>query len=399
MKHRSLLLASAVAALGLASSAHADLGWEHVGELRFSTSKTPVMRFKMYNSWTPSRHRVLVSYAFHNIPGFTMPRSTMETLAPMLPLESALNFSGAEPVAPMLRALTAAQKKASTRAAAPDKIQNFGTVGFVQRTDDDRVLAYESQTKKFVSEPRRELLRRTTFDPFKTLDPSLSQQAPPEFTPEQRKRLASEVGAFTKPLREKIQKLYFRELPQMRTIQGLRGRGYRLTQLTNTGGQKHPQWMRVNLEWWIASEGAGDETVRMFRAASRKNLEGIAWPTTSMWLREYIKMSQEPIDPITRRALNTFMPNGKDDGGLNVTPLKVSMKISLPPLQRAQTGDISFDLNLTNRYTDPIPDRVFLQPVGYTRFNLEPYVKQVEPYMNGSSWGKAIDSMYSMSGY
>lgn len=399
MKHRFVMATAAVVALGCTSAARADLGWEHVGELRFSTSKTPVMRFKMYNSWTPSRHRMLINYAFHNIPGMTMPHSMMETLAPMVPLESALNFSGAEPVAPMLRALTAAQKKASTRAADPDKVQNFGTVALVQRADDDRILAYESQTKKYVSEPRRELLRRTTFDPFKTLDPRLSQEAPPEFTPEQRQRLASEVGALAKPFRERIQKIYFRPLAEQRTFQGLPGRGYRMTQLTNVGGMKHPQWMRVNLEWWVASESEGDETVRMFRAASRKSLEGIRWPTTSMWLREYIMLSQEPTDPITRRALNTFRPSGEDDGGLNVTPLQVSMKIVLPPLQRAQTGDISFDLNLINRYTDPISDRVFLQPVGYTRFDLEPYVKDVEPYMNGSAWGKAIDKMYSMSGY
>jgi hypothetical protein len=390
------LVAAALTLLGSVSSARADLGWEHVGTLRFSAIKTPVMRVKMYNSWTPSRHRLLVSYSVHGAPGMNLMPPNMATFAESMPLESALGFTGAEPVAPLFRALTAAQKKSMPRSSAMPDIKNFGSFALVQNIDNDRVLAYDSQTKHYVSESRRELLRRTTFDPFKTTAPRLSREAPPEFTPEQRRRMADELGAISKPFKERLQRTYFRALTENRTVAGLAGRGYRLTQMTNLGGHKNPQWMRVNMEWWVASETEGDEAVRLYRAAARKNIEGIAWPTTSMWLREYIKLAQEPTDDVTRQARDSFMGGGSDNGGLNATPLSMAITVLPPPLQRAQTGDIRFELNLVRRDTFDVAERVFAQPAGYTRFDMQPFLKESDPFFDGSAWGKALDSMYDL---
>jgi hypothetical protein len=146
---------AAIAVLGLSTAAaRADVTWEHTGTVRISNAKAPLGQIKLYNTWTPQRHRVLLKYA-------------VSPKVASLPMRSMDMF----PV--------------STLAPAPrgnSGFKNFGSIGFVQRLDDDRVLAYDSQTRHYISEPRRALLQRLRFDPWKKLAPELSAQAPPTLT-------------------------------------------------------------------------------------------------------------------------------------------------------------------------------------------------------------------------
>jgi hypothetical protein len=404
-----------------ADAARADLSWEHTGTLRVSKQKQPMLRFKMYNNWTPQRHRLLFNYSVHDLAGL----STLSDQIPMSPTYLTSPFSasplGALAATPLagtpLAATSLAFGKAPgvltaiTSALRPQikgGVKNFGGLGFVQRIDDDRLLAYESQSQQFVSEPRRALFQRLRFDPWKTLKPELSREAPPTFTPEQRARLVQEIYSVFEPVQRRVQRVYFRPLTTQRTFQGLPGRGYRLTQMTNVGGlgKGQEQWVRMAFEWWVADMTQADEAVQQFSAAARENLRGIAWPTTSMWINEAISLSRYPGDPQMRRAMQTFQGVGATSGTdatdlgamltapqLSVTPLYMAATVNLPPAQRAQYGDVRLEINLTQRSTDALSETVFAQPGTYSELKLEPFLKQVDPILDGTAIKSLWDSV------
>ena len=143
-----------------ARAARADVTWEHVGTLQSSMfPKKPFLKVKMYNTWTAQRHRLLLNYAF----------------APSL-FDTAGAMSGRMPSMPML--------KMTTRDAAefPDfKPQTFGSLGFVQRLDDDRVLAYESQSRTLISEERLSLLKRLRFKSVEKACPRTGEPGAADF--------------------------------------------------------------------------------------------------------------------------------------------------------------------------------------------------------------------------
>jgi hypothetical protein len=64
-----MLVGAAGSVLWSVDAARADLSWEHTGTLRVSKQKQPMLRFKMYNNWTPQRHRLLFNYSVHNLAG------------------------------------------------------------------------------------------------------------------------------------------------------------------------------------------------------------------------------------------------------------------------------------------------------------------------------------------
>jgi hypothetical protein len=291
-----MVLAASGLSLG-AGAAHADLSWEHTGSLQFSTQKQPVMRLKMYNHWTAQRHRLLFKYSVHDLTGLNKIGNEMPSMGfPMLQpnthqqnadkslqaLLSAQRTPSLWNLAMSVLRPALAPKAMTPNAPAPKKIQNYGALGFIQSIDNDRLIAYDSQTAHYISEPRFATLKRLRFDPWKKLDPRLSRETPPAFTTEQRARLMDELRALVSPLSQKMQKLYFRPLNEARTIRGIPGRGYRMTQLNNVGGlgKNQAQWMRTTFEWWVASSVAGDDTIRAYREAARAQLGGMAWPPT-----------------------------------------------------------------------------------------------------------------------
>ena len=346
-------LGTAFLATTLSHSARADLLWEHTASFRTSLSPKSLAQVKMYNTWTPTRHRLLLKYS-------------------------------ASPQ--------------STRGMGGVPFSTSGQLGVVQRLDDDRVLAYESQTKQFISQPRLKLLQRLRLNPWKTLAPKLANQNPPELSPEQRERLVDEVGALTQPFYRNIIKTYFRELPQTRTFNGVEGRGYRLTQLINEGGSKKNQsWMRVTVEYYLSSQLAGDSAAEQFNAQVKEDRRRIGPWTNSMWLNEMIALSQIPTDPNLRRAYALLqVPANAPAGAFVGTPLYLSARVTPPALQRAQTGDFLMELKLTQRATTPLSNTVFDAPTGYKSYDIEPALKQIDPIMDGRAWKKAMDSMMSL---
>ncbi len=344
----AIVLGTAFLATSWSQSAHADLLWEHTATVRTSKSPKSLAQVKMYNTWTPTRHRLLLKY-------------------------------------------TASLHQKTSGVPLPTS----GQLGFVQRLDDDRVLAYDSQTKQFISHPRLNLLQRLRFNPWKSLAPKLANQSPPELTPEQRERLVDEAAAITEPFRRKLVKTYFRELPQTRTFNGVEGRGFRLTQLINEGGSKKNQsWMRVSMEYYMSSQIAGDSAAEQFNAQVKEDRRRIGPWTNSMWLNEMIALSQIPTDPNLRRAYALLqVPANAPAGAFVGTPLYLSARVTPPALQRAQTGDILMELKLTQRTTTPLSNTIFDAPSGYKRYDIEPALKQLDPVMDGREWKKTIETL------
>lgn len=353
------------AAAASARTAQADVMWEHIGTLQTSARSKPLLRIKMYNTWTPQRHRLLLNYAFS---------PSLAGRAGMM--NRGMNF----PPVPMLQSLT--PKTASSG------IRNYGSVGFVQRLDDDRLLAYESQSRTLISEPRMALKKRLRFNPWKKLAPELSNQNAPALSEEQRTRLKAEIGALTAPIRKSFAKTYFRALPGYKTYGSLIGRGYRLTQLVNVGGvRRNAMWVRTTTEWWIAPQSESDNAISSFETQTRNERREMGGLTNSMWLNEYIALAAIPSDPILRAAYNTFrIPEGAPEGAFAGTPLTITTKVTLPPLQRARFGDVLFTLRLASRSTDALANTVFNAPGGYKTYDIQPALKKLDPILDGSAW-------------
>ena len=362
----ALFVVAAMAAS--ARSAQADVTWEHIGTLQTSAIPKPLFRIKMYNTWTPQRHRLLLNYAF----------------APSLAGRAgAMGNMPGFPSMPMLQSLQSMAPK-----PAGSGITSYGSIGFVQRLDDDRVLAYESQSKTLISERRLALIRRLRFNPWKKLAPELANQNAPALSDEQRTRLKAEIGALTAPIRKSFSKTYFRALPGTRTYGSLIGRGYRLTQLVNAGGRRrNAMWVRTTTEWWIAPQTESDDSIRTFQAQTKNQRREIGGFTNSMWLNEYIALAAIPSDPILRAAYNTFrVPADAPEDAFVGTPLLLTTKVTLPPLQRAQFGDILFTLRLASRNTDALANTVFSAPGGYKTYDIQPGLKKLDPILDGSAW-------------
>lgn len=376
MRTRRVVSALFVAAAATASArtAHADVMWEHIGTLQTSATTKPLFRIKMYNTWTPQRHRLLLNYSFS--PSLASRAGTMERRMPGFP------------TMPMLRSLAPL--------GANSRVNNYGSIGFVQRLDDDRVLAYESQSRLMISEPRKALMQRLRFNPWKKLAPELANENAPALSDAQRTRLKAEIGALTAPIRKRVAKTYFRALPGYKTFGSLIGRGYRLTQLVNAGGmRRNAMWVRTTTEWWIAPESESDSSIRSFQTQTKNERREMGGLTNSMWLNEYIALAAIPSDPILRAAYNTFrIPSDAPEAAFVGTPLLVTAKVTLPPLQRAQMGDILFTLRLASRNTDALTNTVFDAPNGYKAYNIQPALKKLDPILDGSAWISLWDSIY-----
>ena len=279
----------------------------------------------------------------------------------------------------------------------PPNLKTYGGLAFVQRLDDDRVLAYDSQTQGYFEEGRASLFNRLYFNPWKKLAPELAQGQTPELTEEQRNRLLDEIRALSAPLRKRIERTYFRSLDRTRNFDGITARGYRLTQMNNIGGMRkgQSQWMKTTFEWWIANAGQDEDVVRQFREGARQISEGRGWPTNSMWLNEYFKMASTPRAPEWRAAMRTFKLT--DDGNplaMEVTPVYMAITVTPPPLVRAEIGDVRFDVKLTQSSTAPLADGVFAAPSGYKKTELEPLLNETDKLLDGTYFNLFWDGFY-----
>jgi hypothetical protein len=329
---------------------------------------------------------------------------------------SSLTNSSRSPLSATALSLGKAPSLASALAAAVRPqirggFKNYGGFGLVQRIDDDRLVAYESQSGSYFSQGRRGLFERLRFDPWKTMSPELARQTPPTLTPQQRARLIEEIRTLMQPLQRKVQRIYFRPLTEERSFNGIPGRGYRLTQMVNVGGMSsgQAQWLRVNFEWWVGQLAGDDVVMQQFSEAAQENLRGVAWPTTSMWINEALALSRYPADPEWRAALRTFAPSGATpenaltSGSLataalspriGATPLYMAATVVMPPLQRSQMGDVRLEIYLTQRSTDALKETVFAAPTGYKEVKLELMLKELDPVLDGRVLSSIWDAVF-----
>ena len=381
MKPRKIALVFAVAVASLSvQSARADVMWEHIGTLQTSMKpRQPLMQVKMYSTWTAQRHRLLLNYAF--APSVANRAGQMERGMPSLPMFAPMSSSSMSSMVPMV---------------PMGSVKPFGSVAFVDRLDDDRVLAYESQSRLMISEPRRALMKRLRLNPWKKLAPELANVAPPTLSDVQRERLVAETGALVAPIRKYFSKTYFRTLPGTKTFYGLTGQGYRLTQLVNFGGVRRNQsWARITTEWYTAPEDATDSDISTFNAQKQRERKAMGGLTNSMWINEYFALAAIPNDPILRAAYNTLrVPADAPEGAFRGTPLLATVKVTLPPLQRAQYGDILFTLRLSARNNNTLGNTVFEAPSGYTKYDIQPALKKLDPILDGSAWISLMDAAF-----
>jgi len=368
MKNRLSLAGGAMAVLGLCGAARADLSWEHTITVRQGKSQAPLVSVKMYNNWSGLRHRLLLKYAVGDMNSVARPAKPLfqsSAFAPTAPV------AGNTPVA------------GSTR---------YGSLALIHRLDDDRLVAYTSEMRTYISEPLRALLKRTRLDPWKNHAPELSKEPIPSFSIEQRRRLGRELRAAAMPYSRKVWKVYFRPLSQTRTFRNATGstagRGYRMTWLINAGGLKSDaEWMRVSCEWWLASEMAGDPIVRQFQQASRATLKSAGWPSASLWFNETMPVLWEAMPQELHEAAQTLIPPpASARAGLGGTPLLMSLTVSPPALQRiAFGGDFRMDITLNRRDLKTLPATVFDAPAGYEKMPLDPQLKRLDDMIDSTT--------------
>lgn len=318
-----LVVALMAGVLGSAGGARADVTWEHTVTARWSLAPQPVLQAKIYNNWTPQRHRVLVKYAVPD-----------------------------DPFAPRYR--------------------QSGSVAAIQRLDDDRVIAYASQPKTFLSESRSALLEKLKVNVWQGWEPELAQQTAPSFTPEQRARLGAELRAAYAPFTRAMVRPYFRALPQTRVLNNRLARGYRLTWLLNTSGEPGNEsgWTRVAMEWWLAPHEASDDEIAGFYREATAPLRQPGGLTNSIWLNEALPVLWAAMPRELQRAVATLQPPQEAQNALSGAPLRAYLTVQ-PPQDGIAVGTLRAELALTARHTRELSPSVWEAPAGYKRFSGE----------------------------
>ncbi len=378
------------AALGIlavtAATSHADLTWEHSGQVRLTKSKQPVLKFKVFNNITPARHRVMMKYRLN--PEGMGGMGNMGGMGDMGGMAKPAMTTFAAPSA--LSRLVFAQI-GDTMTANPFE----GNVSIVQRFDDDQIIMFSSIDKTYIGESIKELLEKTRFDPWRKLAPKLSKDEPPALTREQRTRLGAEVRAALSPFTNRVFKTYLREIDNTRTINGLEGRGYRLTMLINTANpmQGGGRWMRVAMEWWLAANLPGDEAIVQLREAALKVVGRERKGSTSMWMNESPRVMLEMMPEEILRSMYTIVPRPDAEADSPefkhvATPLAMFMTVTPPDEFKAQWGEMRAEMNLVRRSLDELPATIFEAPTGYKRKPIPDINKQFEQMEEAIKGGK-----------
>ena len=320
----------------LAGSARADVTWEHTAQVSLGTG-TPVVTMNLRNDWSGQNHRARLSF------------------------DASAMGAGA---------------------------QGRGTVDVIERLGDDRlVLSLRNPTNTgaafYVDEPYTTLQERLRINFFEAFDPQFAAHAEPvpALTDEQRKRLGQELRAYIKPFQQQFSRQYFRALDEKRTINGLECRGYRYTSITlvpkKVAGSD--QSVRMESEFWIASNQPGDDEIASFTTAANKLKSGPQ--TVSMWLNEAFPILAEAMPDETQNAIAALIGRkGEANYGFRGTPVQFFVTVKLPPDGAPMPGmdSIRFAANLTRHSNDPIPARAFASPIDGTHIELQPFLDVVK---------------------
>lgn len=378
-----------LALLGPSARAQTDtqfLSWEHTLTTRASTSKHALAKLKIYNSWTPGKHRLLVKY---NVAG----------------LGAADDFIGRN-----YGSSFSMPNFDASRVSGKVAYHN-GTLGLVQNLDDDKLIAYSSEAGEhgeYFVEKRKALMKRLRFDPWKKIAPELSKEDVPTLTPAQRNRLGREVRSALRPALKRVVKTFFRPIKTTRTFtvagEKIEARGYRLTVLLNAGGySSDEEWIRTTFEWWLAPEMEGDGVARSFLGKTLRDYRELGGPTTSMWMNETLPLMWASMPQEFHQSLATLLPqtlNGDAAQGGSTplitggTPVYAAATLiqskprygrcpacgrnHIPLGKSKQTESIRLELQLQNRHTRALAPAIFEAPAEYEKESLEPILKEWE---------------------
>ena len=356
---------------------------------RASSSKQALARLKIYNNWTPGKHRLLVQY---NVAG----------------LGAADDFIGRN------YGTSFAMPNFDTSRLTEKAAYHHGTLGLVQNLDDDKLTAYSSEAGKhgeYFVENRKALMKRLRFDPWKKIAPELSEEEMPTLTAAQRNRLGREVRATLRPALKSVIKTFFRPIKEPRTFtvagEKVEAKGFRMTVMLNAGGYtSDEEWVRMAFEWWLAPEMDGDAVARRFLGKILLDERERGGPTTSMWMNETLPLMWASMPQEFHASLATLLPqtlNGDAaaDGSTPTmgvgTPVyaAVTMKQSKPRDGRCpdcgtnhilrdgpkQWESIRLELQLQNRSTRELAPSVFNAPPEYKKESLEPILKEWDESM------------------
>lgn len=333
LQKRSLhgaLLAS-VALLGAVSgTAKADVLWQHNGTVSVGGEK--LGSFQMFNAWSADKHKTTVNF-------------------------------DATPLV---------QFGASGAGMAK------GTVALIERLDDDKLIAYSPQIPSYIEEPYSTLKPRLRFNLWEGIDDELAKDSEnaaeiPQLTKAQRQRLGREMRASMSLLTRSISRVYFRALPNKRTINGLESQGYRFTSMVNVGTGGRQEWVRASAELWMAAPVDGDSEIAAFtkRANDLKKASGPL--TVSMWSNETLPILWEAMPPELHSFVEALIGRVEnEDFGFIGTPVQFFVTLSPPPAQKMMIGDVRFALELKKREVAPLRIGTFEVPEGFKRQPIEP---------------------------
>lgn len=342
-----LVAAGLLTSAATTATARADVSWQHTGRISMGTgaSAETLASFDFNNQWSGANHRTFLKYD-----ATSMADEAMSMGAPM----------------------------------AGDKMaQNELT--FIERLDDDRLIVAVPGVESYIDEPYSTLKERLRFNLWEGLDPTLATEEIPELTPEQRERLGHEVRASLSPFTRRLTRIFYRELPNRRTIKGLECRGYRFSILVNTTAKaKGGDWARMNAEWWLADKLPGDQEIVDF--TQRANKIKAAGPLTqSMWANEYFPVLWEVAPPEVHSALRSLIGyEGNSDYGFQGTPVQLFVTLQAPKKPSAMTQSdetIRFALELKDRSTNGVAPAIFDAPTGLKKQPIEPSLQLMKNYI------------------
>ena len=348
IKSPSFLLGAALlAGASMAAPARADVSWQHTGRISIGTgaSSQTLATFDFNNQWSGANHRTFLQYD----------ASQMAEEAEMMGAPSAGKMA-----------------------------KNQLTL--IERLDDDRLIVAVPDAQSYIDEPYSTLKDRMRLNIWEGLDPTLGNEPVPELTDEQRERLGHEVRASLSPFTRRLSRIYFRELPQRRTIKGLECRGYRYTMLVNVSGKaKGADWMRLNAEWWLADQLPGDQEITDFTQRANQVKADGGPATKSMWLNEYLPVLWQVAPPELHRALQSLVGyEGNSDYGFQGTPAQFFVTVQAPKKPSAMTmGDetFRFALELKDRSTGAVAPAIFEAPAQLKKQPIEPFLQLVKNYV------------------
>ena len=351
-------LVGGVAASGtVAGTARADVSWQHSGRISMGTgaSSQTVAAFDFDNQWSGANHRAFLKYD-----ATTMADDAMSMGAPM----------------------------------ADDKMAK-NELTFIERLDDDRLIIAVPAAESYIDEPYSTLKQRLRLNIWEGLDPTLGNGEIPTLTTEQRERLGHEIRASLSPFTQRLTRVFFRELPNRRTIKGLNCRGYRFSYLINTSGQAKGEWARMNAEWWLADTLPGDQEISDFTQRANKIKTDGGPLTQSMWVNEYFPVLWQVAPPELHQALQSLVGyEGSANYGFQGTPTQLFVTIQAPkkPSMMSKSDEtVRFALELKDRSTSSVAPAIFNAPTGLKKQPIEPtlqlvknYIKQQRETMNKS---------------